>query len=170
MQLILRVTLCHIKKVFLLKALWKVEKVLSCLQHNLIDLVKHVWHFPLLNFFQFKIFLLWKTLLHPIMSLKFLFLLNVKIGGSAKISFSFGSMCKICQFLSIIVLRSSRGLLYVTVSGKRSVLDVLILFSNLFLETEIARLICVVVPFLLKPLLVNMLNNRLQLFWRLLIL
>ena len=39
-------------------------------------------------------------------------------------------------------------LLYVTVSGKRSVLDVLILFSNSFLGTEIGRLICVVVSVL----------------------
>ena len=37
----------------------------------------------------------------------------------------------------------------VTVSGKRSVLDVLLLFSNSFLGIEIARLICVVVSFLL---------------------
>ena len=83
------------------------------------------------------------------MSLRFLFLLNAKTGGSAKVSFNFGSICKICQFLSIIVLRSGRVLLYVTVSGKRSVLDVLILFSNSFLGIEIARLICVVVSFLL---------------------
>ena len=82
------------------------------------------------------------------MSLRFLFLLNAKIGGSAKISFNFGSICKICQFLSITVLTSGRVLLYVTVSGKRSVLDVLILFSNSFLGIEIARLIGVVVSFL----------------------
>ena len=107
-----------------LKKLWKVEHVLICLQHRSIDLVKHGWHFPLLNFFTFKIFLLSKTLLPPIMSLRFLFLLNAKTGGSAKISFKFGSICKTCQFLSIIVLRSGRVLLYVTVSGKRSVLDV----------------------------------------------
>ena len=74
------------------------------------------------------------------MSLRILFLLNAKIGGSAKTSFNFGSICKICQFLSIIVLRSGRVLLYVTVSGKRSVLDVLILFSNSFLGNVIARL------------------------------
>ena len=97
----------------------------------------------------FKIVLLSKALLPPIMSLRFLFLLNVKIGGSAKISFNFGSICKICQFLSIILLRSGGVLLYVTVSDKRSVLDVLILFSNSFLGIEIARLICVVVSFLL---------------------
>ena len=67
-----------------------------------------------------------------------LFLLNTKIGGSAKISFNFGSMYKICQFLSIIVLRSGRVLLHVTVSGKRYVLDVLILFNNAFLGIVIA--------------------------------
>ena len=49
--------------------------------------------------------------------------------------------------MSIIVLKSGRALLYVTVSGKRSVLSVLILFSNSFLETEIERLICAVVSF-----------------------
>ena len=75
------------------------------------------------------------------MSLRFLFLLNAKIGGSIKISINFGSICKICQFLSIAVLRSGRVLLYVTVSGKRSVVDVLILFSNSFLGIEIARLL-----------------------------
>ena len=64
------------------------------------------------------------------MSLRFLFLLNAKIGGSAKISFNFGSTCKIMPIFSIIALRSGRALLYVTVSGKRSVLDVLILSSN----------------------------------------
>ena len=78
-----------------------------------------------------------------------LFLLNAKTGGSAKISFNFGSICKICQFLSIIVLRSGRVLLYVTVNGKRSVLDVLILFSNSILGIEAARLICIVVSLLL---------------------
>ena len=83
------------------------------------------------------------------MSLRFLFLLNAKIGGSAEISFSFGSICNICQFLSIIVLRSARVRLYVTVSGKRLVLDVLILLSNSFLGIEIARLIFVVVSVLL---------------------
>ena len=82
------------------------------------------------------------------MSLRFLFLLNVKIGGSAKMLFNFGSICKICQFLPIIVLRSIRAMLYVSESGKRSVLDVLILFSNSFLGIEIARLICVVVSVL----------------------
>ena len=141
-------TLCLIKKVLLLKALWKVEQVLSCLQHKLIDLVKHGWHLPLLNFFTVKMFLLSKTLLPPIMSLRFLFLLNVKIGGSAKTSFNFGSICKICQFLWIIVLRSGRVLLHVTVSGERSVLDVLILFSNSFLGIEIVRLIYIVISFL----------------------
>ena len=120
------------------------------LEHKLIDLVKHGRHFPLLNFFTFKeFFLLPKTLLPPVMSLRFLFLLNAKLGGSAKISFNFGLICKICQSLSIIVLRSGRVPLYVAVSGKCSVLDVLILLSNLFLRIEIARLICVVVSFLL---------------------
>ena len=143
MQLLVHVTLCLIKKVFLLKALWKVEQVL-------IDLVKHGWHFPLLDFFKFKIFLLSKTLLFLIISLRFPFLLNAKIGGSAKMYFNFGSICKICQFFfSIIVLRSGRILLYVTVTGKSSVLDVLILFSNLFLGIEIAPSICVVISILL---------------------
>ena len=73
------------------------------------------------------------------MSLGFLFLLNAKIGGSAKVSFNFGLICKICRFSPIIVLKS----------GRYSVLDVLILFSNSFLGIEIARLICVVVSFLL---------------------
>ena len=83
------------------------------------------------------------SLLPPIMSLRFLLLLNVKIRDSAKIYFNFGSICKLCQFLSIIVLRSGRVLLYVTVSGNCSVLDVLILL-NLFLAIIIAQLICVV--------------------------
>ena len=83
------------------------------------------------------------------MSLSFLFLLNAKIGVLAKISFNFGSICKICQFLSMFVLSSGRILLYVTVSGKRSVLDVLILFSNSFHGIVIPRLICVVVSVLL---------------------
>ena len=51
--------------------------------------------------------------------------------------------------MPVPILRSGRVLLYVTVSGKRSVLDVLILFSNLFLEIKIAWLICVVVSYLL---------------------
>ena len=89
------------------------------------------------------------------MSLRFLFLLNTKIGGSAKFYLNFGSICKICQFLTIIVLKSGRVLLHVTVSGKGSVLDVLILFSKSFLGIEIARLICVVLSFLLQPVLVN---------------
>ena len=129
----MQVTLCPIKKVFLLKALWKVEQVLSCLQHRLIDLLKHGWHFPLLNFFTFKFLLLSKTLLPPIMSLRFLFLLNAKIGDSAKNYFKFGSICKICQFFSITVLRSGRVLLYIAVSGERSVLDVLIFLVTRFL-------------------------------------
>ena len=141
---------------------------MSCLQHKLTNLVKHGWHFPLLNFFTFKFFLLSKALLPPIMSLRFLFLLNAKMGGSAKKNFNFDSICKICQFLSIIVLRSGRVLLYVTVSGKRSVLDYL--FSNSFLGIEIAQLICFVVPFLLYPLLVNVLSSRLQLLRRSLLL
>ena len=141
--------LCLIKKLFLLKLLWKVEQVLSCLQHRLMDLVKYGWYFPLLNFSTYNIFLLSKTLIPPIMSLRFLFLLNAKIGSSAKIYFNFGSVCKICQFLSIIVLKSGRVLLYVTVNGTRSVLDLLILFSNLFLGIEITRLTCVAVDVLL---------------------
>ena len=133
---------------FLLKALWKVEQVLSCLQHRLIDLVKHGWHFPLFNF-TFKFLLLSKTLLPPITSLRFLFLLNAKIGDSAKNYFNFGAICKICQFFSITVLRSGSVLLYIAVSGERSVLDVLILFSNSFRGIEIEPLICVVVSVLL---------------------
>ena len=148
MQLLLQVTLSLIKKAFLLKALWKVEQVLSCLQHRLIDLLKRGWHFPMLNLSCYQN--LFKTLLPPIMSPMFLFLLNAKIGGSAKMSFNFVSTCKIGQFLSIIVLRSGRVLLYVTVSGKSSVLDVVnVLFSNSFLGIEIARLICVAVSVLL---------------------
>ena len=46
-QLLLQVALCLINKVFLLKALWKVEQVLSCLQHRLIHLLKQCWHFRL---------------------------------------------------------------------------------------------------------------------------
>ena len=79
------------------------------------------------------------------MFLRFLLLLNAKIGGSAKIYFMFGSIYKICQYLSIIVLRSGRVLLSVAVNGKRSVLDVLILFSNSSFGIIIARLIFVVV-------------------------
>ena len=105
--------------------------------------------FPFVKFRYVQNFLLSKILLTPIMSLRFLFLLNVKIGSSAKIYFNFGSICKICQFLSIIVLRSGRVLLYVTVSGKHPVLDVLLLFSNSFLGIVITRLICVVVSVLL---------------------
>ena len=82
------------------------------------------------------------------MSLRSLFLWNAKTGSLAKVSCNFGSICKICQFLLITVLRSGRFLLYVTVSGKRSVLYVLILFSNSFLGIEIARLICVAVAVL----------------------
>ena len=93
--------LCLIPKVFLLKTLWRVEHVLICLKCRTIDLVRHGWDFPLLNFFTFKIFLLSKTLLPLIM---FLLLLNVKIGGSAKNSFSFDSVCKMCQFLSNIYI------------------------------------------------------------------
>ena len=70
---------------------------------------------------------------------------------------------KICQFLAIIVLRSVRVLFYETVSSKRSVLDVLILFSNWFLGIVIAQLICVLSSVLLQPLLVNVLSNRLHL-------
>ena len=51
--------------------------------------------------------------------------------------------------LSIIVLRSGKVLLYITIGGKRSVLDVLILFSNSFLGIEIVWLIRVVVSVLL---------------------
>ena len=138
-----KVTLCLIKKMFLLKALWKVEQVLSFLQHRVKDLAKHGWHFPLLNLFTFKFFLLSKTFLPPIISLKVFF------SFSAKISFNFGWICKICQFLSMIVLRSGRVLLYKTVSSKRSVLDVLILFSDSIRGIEIARLICVAISVLL---------------------
>ena len=69
-----------------------------------------------------------------IMSLRFLFLFNAKIGGSAKISFNFCAICKTYQFLSITVLWSGRNLLNVAVSGKRSVLDVLIFLVTHFLE------------------------------------
>ena len=87
--------------------------------------------FHFVNFFlRLKIFFLSKTLLLPIVYLRFIFLWNAKIGGSLKISFNFGSVFKINQFLSIIVLRPGRALLYVAINGKRSVLDVLILFSN----------------------------------------
>ena len=62
-QLLLQETLCLIKRGFFLKTLWKAEQGFSFLQQKLIDLVKHGWHFPLLNFFTFKICLLSKTLL-----------------------------------------------------------------------------------------------------------
>ena len=103
-----------------------------------------------LKFLYIQNFHVIKNLVTPNYVLRFFFfVLDAKIGGSAKISFSFVSICKICQFLSIIVLRSGRVLLYVTVSGKLSVIDVLILFSNSFLGIEIAQLICVVVSVLL---------------------
>ena len=62
---ILQVTLRLIKKVFLLKTLGKVEQVLICLQHRLIDLVKHGWHLPLLNFFTFSYFFVIKNFVTP---------------------------------------------------------------------------------------------------------
>ena len=65
----------------------------------------------------------------------FLFFVNAKIGRSAKI-FNFGSVCRICQVLPIIVLRSGRMLLYVTVGGKCSVLDVFIFLVTHFLELK----------------------------------
>ena len=87
------------------------------------------------------------------MSLRLLFLLNAKIGGSAKIPFNFGSICNnmpiFRNYRFVIILRSGRVLLYATVCGKRSVLDVLILFGNSFLGIEIAWLICVAVSVLL---------------------
>ena len=73
----------------------------------------------------------------------------LKLEVQQKILFNFGSICKTCQLLSINVLKLGRVLLYVTASGKYSVLDGFILFSNLFLGIEIARLNCVVVSFLL---------------------
>ena len=121
-----------INDVFVKGAFEKLSKFWVVLQHRLIDLVKHGSHFCLLNFFTFKILLLSKTLSPLVMSLRFLFLLNTKIGGSIKMSFNFGSICK---FLSIIVLRSGRVLLQAKVSNKLSVLDIFILFSNSFLRT-----------------------------------
>ena len=64
----------------------------------LIDLLKHGWHFPL-----FKIFSLSKTLLPSIKSPRYLFLLNVNIGGSTRIYFNFGPICKICQFCQLLL-------------------------------------------------------------------
>ena len=126
--------------------------------------MKNGLHFSLLNFFMFKIILLSKTLLPSCYPLRILFLLKPKLIVQKKHLFIFGSICKTGTFLStFFVLRSDRVLLYVTVSGKRSVLDALILFSNSFLGIVIARLICVVVSVLLQPLLVNVLSNHLQL-------
>ena len=85
--------LWQIEKVFSLNALWKVGQVLSCLQHSLNNLGKHVGNFPLLNPLRSKFFLLSKTLLSPIMSHRFLFLFNAKIGGIAKVSFNLVSVC-----------------------------------------------------------------------------
>ena len=99
--------------------------------------------FPFVKLLYVQKFFAIKNLVTPDYVFKVCFFLNAKIGGSAKISFELGSVCKMPQFLSI-VLRSGRVLLYITVSGKRSILDVLILFSNWFLGIEIARLICVV--------------------------
>ena len=130
---------------FLLKTLWKVEQVLSCLQHRLIDLVKHGWRFLLIKFFTFKIFFVTKNLVTPDYVSKIFVSFECQNWRNSKISFNFGSICKICYFLSIIVLRSGRFLLYVTASGKYSILDVLILFSNSFLGIVIAQLICIVV-------------------------
>ena len=105
--------------------------------------------FPFVKFIYVQKFFAIKNLVTPdYVFMRFLFLLNAKIGVSAKISLNFGSICKIFQFLPILFFRSGRVLLYVTVSGKRSVLDVLILFSNSFLGIEIGRLIGVVVSFL----------------------
>ena len=118
---------------------------MSCLQHRLIDLVKHGWHFLLLNFFTFKIFFVTKNLVTPDYVSKIFVSFECQNWRNSKISFNFGSICKICYFLSIIVLRSGRFLLYVTASGKYSILDVLILFSNSFLGIVIAQLICIVV-------------------------
>ena len=86
--------------------------------------MKHGWHFLLLNLFTFQNLLLLKILLPWMMSLRFFFTLSAKTGGSAKVSFKFASVCKLCQFWSIIVLRTGRVLLYVTVSAKRLVLDI----------------------------------------------
>ena len=144
MHLLLPVTLCLITKLFLLKALWKFEQDLSCLQHRLIDLVKQYWHFTLSNLISSKFSCYQKPFsIRFFDPNRFFFLFNAKIGGTAKISVNFDSICKICEFLSIIVLRSGSVLLYLTVSGKGSLIDVLISFSNSFLGIVIARLICV---------------------------
>ena len=63
----------------------------------------------------------------------FVFFLNTKIGNSAKVYYSFGSICKTCQFLLITFLKSSTAPLWVAVIGTLSALDVLTLFSILFL-------------------------------------
>ena len=78
------------------KGTLKVEQVLIWLRHRIIDPVEY---FLLLRLFTFKSPLLSKTLLPTIMSLRFLFLLNARIGRSAEIFQNLSSICKIYQFL-----------------------------------------------------------------------
>ena len=103
---------CLIKKVFLLKALWKVEQVLSCLQHRLIDLVKHGWHFPLLNLFTFKIFCYKKPYYHRLCLKGFGFFWMPKLEVQQKFLSILVQFVKYANFCQIIFLRSDRILRY----------------------------------------------------------
>ena len=146
--MLLQVTLCLIKKVILLKTLWKVEQVLSRLQQVNWSR-KTGLAFPFANFLFIQNFFVIENLVTPDYVFKVVVSLECQNWRFSKISFNFDSIGKIWQFLSIILLKSDIVLLQVTVSGKRSVLDTLFLYSNSFLGIAMARLIFVVVFVLL---------------------
>ena len=82
-----------------------------------------------------RITLLFKILLLPILSLRFLFLLYAIIGISWSVFFILGLICNKCQFLSMIYLMLGRALLNFSTSG------IIVLFGILGFEINKASLV-----------------------------
>ena len=130
--MLLHVKTCLASNVFCVIALWTYDVEIIWLQQKFIVLVKRWWYFPLPKVFAcvscFFFFVALKVISSNKAMEKFLpFKGNNR--GILKNSLSLDSVCKICQFLLILCLRSSRVTLKVT-NQKSSFLSFFVWFFH----------------------------------------
>ena len=131
--MLLHVKTCLASNVFCVIALWTYNVEIIWLQQKFIVLVKRWWYFPLpkvfacVIWFFFFFFFALKVISSNKATEKFPFKGNNR--GILKNFLSLDSVCKICQFLLILCLRSSRVTLKVT-NQKSSFLSFFVWFFH----------------------------------------
>ena len=130
--------------------------VFSFLQHKFPSLLRQGWHLPIICFFpafdSLIPFMLFSMVLLPMRSLRFILRLYETIGLLTKKSFILRSICKMFQFLFMILPNGGKVRLNVVIIGIRLSGSLLLSLRGSLLGVVKTFPICSSMNFLLHPL------------------